>query len=1099
MISKWLRWWWLPLAILAGLGLARLRFDVEVLNLLPADLPVVEGLRLYQRHFASADELVLTIGADDAEAATEVARELAVTLRAQTNLIARALWQPPGQEHPEQVPELLALMWLNQPPETFRQLANKLAPSKLTNILAETREALATTLSPNELARLGYDPFGLSRTPAASTGGPGRNGQGEEFFASADGAFRLLFLQPAHAFSSYRDCGRWLDAVRNTVEEFRHRSQLPATIRFGYTGAPAFIAETSSGMERDLKVSALGTLVVVAALFWLAHRRWLPLCWLIMLLVAVVGGTLALGGLVFGTLNVVSLGFAAILLGLSVDYALVLYQAARDRPQSSHSEVRREIAPGILGSALTTACAFALLNFAALPGLGQLGTLVAIGIVLGALVMLGAFLPVAAKRSASAKDETSEQDQARPAPAGALAGSDVFTSAAIPATVLLAVVTAIILWQRTPSVDHTSEALSPVGSPAYLAMAEIKTRLGQTNEPLWLLVSGRDESQVAQRLDLLEARLGASELAAWISEVTLPSALWPRPEWQRANRELAGQLAAQRETLRLALRKNGFTDEAFALTAGVLDTWEKPASDSTPRWPILEANRWILEKVSARTDDGWVALGVVRSPTNSAAAFAGVTSAVGAELSRQGAVLTGWPALGEALLQHTGRRLPGVVVAMAALVALCLWLTFRTVREVLLSFGVILAGFAGLLVVMSVCGWSWNLLNLMAVPLLLGAGVDYTIHLQLALRRRQGDTTIVRRTTGRALLLCAGTTIVGFTSLTWAGNAGLASLGKVCAAGVACVLFASLILLPGWWRCLMAGRTAPSKPSSLYRAEIWRLGLLLGRVLPVRCYRWLSRGLAWLYDLTQPRRREVVITNLLPVFNGDRAAAERVARRLFQQFALKVGDLWRYESGVSVDHWLTVWSGWEIFAAAQARGKGVLLVTPHLGNWEFGGAILVQKGHRLLVLTQAEPEQQLTELRQSSRARYGIETLVVGENAFAFVEIIKCLQAGATVALLVDRPPPPTAVTVELFGRPFRASIAAAELARASGCAIIPTYVIRNHDGYEAHLLPEITYDRAAIGDRASRLRLTQEIVRAFEPAIRQHVDQWYHFVPIWP
>jgi len=151
------------------------------------------------------------------------------------------------------------------------------------------------------------------------------------------------------------------------------------------------------------------------------------------------------------------------------------------------------------------------------------------------------------------------------------------------------------------------------------------------------------------------------------------------------------------------------------------------------------------------------------------------------------------------------------------------------------------------------------------------------------------------------------------------------------------------------------------------------------------------------------------------------------------------------------------------------------------------------------VLTQPEPDQKLTELRQVSRARRGVETLVVGEDTFAFIEIIKRLQAGATVALLVDRPPAPTAVNVNLFGRPFPASIAAAELARASGCAIVPVYIVRQPNGHLAHILPEITYDRAAIGNRNARLRLTQEILRAFEPAIRQHLAQWFHFVPVWP
>jgi KDO2-lipid IV(A) lauroyltransferase len=261
----------------------------------------------------------------------------------------------------------------------------------------------------------------------------------------------------------------------------------------------------------------------------------------------------------------------------------------------------------------------------------------------------------------------------------------------------------------------------------------------------------------------------------------------------------------------------------------------------------------------------------------------------------------------------------------------------------------------------------------------------------------------------------------------------------------------------------------------------------------------LARFFAAIYWRLAPRRREVVVQNLLPVLNGNRHAAEETARSLFREFAIKLADLWRYESGLPLNASREGWKGWDLFVQAQARGKGVLLITPHLGNWELGGAFLAQRGVKLLVLTQAEPEPQLTRLRQDSRARWGIETLVVGEDAFGFVEIIKRLQAGATVALLVDRPPPATAVTVEAFGRPIQASVAAAELARASGCAIVPAYLVRHADSYLAQILPEIPYDRAAIGDRAARTRLTQEIMRAFEPIIRQHVEQWYHFVPVWP
>jgi KDO2-lipid IV(A) lauroyltransferase len=226
--------------------------------------------------------------------------------------------------------------------------------------------------------------------------------------------------------------------------------------------------------------------------------------------------------------------------------------------------------------------------------------------------------------------------------------------------------------------------------------------------------------------------------------------------------------------------------------------------------------------------------------------------------------------------------------------------------------------------------------------------------------------------------------------------------------------------------------------------------------------------------------------------------AEQKTHELFRRFAVKLAELWRFENGISPDCWLTAGADWDILEAACARKLGVLLLMPHLGNWELGGALLARRGIKIVVLTQAEPGAGLTELRRASRARWGIETFVVGSNGFDFVEIIKRLQAGENVALLMDRPPEAKAVEVELFGQPFRASVAAAELARASGCALIGVTVTAGKGGYAARILPEFTYDRAALGRRENRQKLTQQILSAFEPEIRRHPEQWFHFVPVW-
>src|SRR5436190_3909512 len=207
-----------------------------------------------------------------------------------------------------------------------------------------------------------------------------------------------------------------------------------------------------------------------------------------------------------------------------------------------------------------------------------------------------------------------------------------------------------------------------------------------------------------------------------------------------------------------------------------------------------------------------------------------------------------------------------------------------------------------------------------------------------------------------------------------------------------------------------------SAPSSLYREQFWGIGLGFVRFVPRPGCMFFSRIFADLYWLLAPKRREVVIQNLLPALNNDRAAAIKKAKALVRHFAIKVVDLWRYETGLPIENSFGNATGWDEFTKAQEQKRGVLLLTPHLGNWEFGGPWLSQKGITLQVITMAEPGKKFTQLRQASRARWNIETLVIGNDPFAFLEIIKRLESGATVALLIDRPPPPTAVEVELFG-----------------------------------------------------------------------------------
>jgi lauroyl/myristoyl acyltransferase len=291
----------------------------------------------------------------------------------------------------------------------------------------------------------------------------------------------------------------------------------------------------------------------------------------------------------------------------------------------------------------------------------------------------------------------------------------------------------------------------------------------------------------------------------------------------------------------------------------------------------------------------------------------------------------------------------------------------------------------------------------------------------------------------------------------------------------------------------------PAGPSSFYRGGVWKFALAASRTMPTPAANLLAITAVHAYRFAQPKRRRIIFENLLPVFKDDPRGTGQATTRLYSRFATKLVDLFRFEAGVSMYDRFTLLHNWEAFAKPFARGNGVLMVTPHLGNWEIGSELMVRKGVKFFAVTQPEPGSDFTAIRARARAQRGIETIVVGQDAFSVLEIIKRLQEGAAVAMLIDRPFGASGVEVDLFGRKYCASIAAAELARASGCAIVGGCIVEENGGYAARFMPEFEYDRRALGNREGRRELTQRLMSAFEPMIRVYADQWYQFVPVWP
>lgn len=753
---------------------------------------------LYQQNFSNGQELLITIKSRDADLTEHAASSIAKDLRAATNLVSRVNWQPPWLENPGEGAELIAYLWLNQPPEIFSELKDRLTGKTLTNTLIETRELLSTSFSPETIAMRGYDPLNLTELPEQVGAGAQSFGGGNEFFSSADGTFRIVFAQPAYPLSNYRLAEAWLASVQSIAAKTVAALDAPEQIELGYTGQPAFVAEIASGMQKDMRNSVMGTMGIIAVLFWIAHRRFRPLLWLLVLLALVLGGTLAFGGLLFGTLNVVSLGFAAILLGLAVDYGLILYQEARISGKPI-ADVRRMVTPSILWAGATTAGAFAILNFSGLPGLGQLGSLVAIGVLLAGCVMLWAYLPALQNTLAAAgkRDKADRMD--------GIVKSKTKTIAMV-LSITAGVMALIILVNRPPSFDQSPEALRPKNSSAYSTLESIKTELGQTQEPLWIVVSGANEAEILERLRRTGTFLESAVSNNLVSSYTLATPLWPSPKNQTANREHAAEIVASRTNLHSAVLAHGFTADSLHLADAMLNTWEKALNQTNVFWPGNPTSQWTMNQLTARRGTNFLALGLIYPATGKFGteftASKRLMQSWPSEFNNNGILLSGWTVLGAAMFNLVERDLRQVVLPMLFLLIVALWMAFRSFKEVVLSFLSLIVASLSLFAVMSLTGQSWNLMNMMAIPLLLGVAVDYSIHILHAMRRCHGDIATVQKSVGRALLLCSGTTIAGFGSLAFSSNAGMASLGLICAIGIAANVVTAVYFLPYWWHAI---------------------------------------------------------------------------------------------------------------------------------------------------------------------------------------------------------------------------------------------------------------------------------------------------------
>ena len=777
ILDKYLsRWRWVLLAVLllaTGLGLSRIRVDANVLDLLPQDLVAVRGLKIFLGHFGQPRELIVMVEASDPAEAGALVDSLADDLRATSTLAVHSA--PPWAADPRELVPLAAYALLNQEPKKFQATLEKLSPASASSRASEAVERLGTTVAPEELARLAYDPLNLlSALP--STAAPDL---ANREFSSLDGRTRLLYVTPLAPTPS-KD---WVAQTTKRIQEWQSASPGRLAARVGWTGEPAFVQEISSAMEQDMRWSSISSLAFAGLIFFLAHRRLRPLWGLLFYVSCSFAIALGLTALVFPGLSIISVGFAAILAGLTVDYGFILYQR-RIEHGGTLQELRAATSPSILAGAVTTAAAFLSLNLSGLPGIAQLGTTVAIGVLAGALLMIFFY----------ARD----LHKMRPPAPGPLRPLPRHLLRAGKACALLALLTAActLVFLGFPRWTADTNSMRPRESVAYPTLDRLGLAMGNDHEVLNVIVSGPTESIVSEKLALARASLTQALQEGLLSSFELPDTLWPQEEFLQTNLASAIAAASQKKQLCELLTDAGFSEAGTFLTGGLLDQWQAWQSSSTSPLPENAAFHWIARRTMSLSGPEFAACGVaIESGKNPTAVTALINT-----LAAQGIYLTGWHKLGEALSQHAlGHGLLAGAAFLAVLFG-ALFLSLRSLRDTLLVLGITGLSLLSMTGLMRLFSLDWNFLNLCSVTLTIGAGVDYSIHMIFALRQNNGDHAAAFRDVGKALGLCAATTVVGFGSLATAQTVGLASLGINCALGVALNALFALFLLPLMWR-----------------------------------------------------------------------------------------------------------------------------------------------------------------------------------------------------------------------------------------------------------------------------------------------------------
>lgn len=272
---------------------------------------------------------------------------------------------------------------------------------------------------------------------------------------------------------------------------------------------------------------------------------------------------------------------------------------------------------------------------------------------------------------------------------------------------------------------------------------------------------------------------------------------------------------------------------------------------------------------------------------------------------------------------------------------------------------------------------------------------------------------------------------------------------------------------------------------------IVRLFTLLGR-LPRGLACRIGAVLGQLVMLLDSKHQNIAHTNLTHAFGGEKTSAEirLLAEKVFENLGkilFEIGWALRLEQTQFERYFEIV--GLSNLQAAFAKGKGVLALTAHIGNWELLTNVAAMTGYPLSIVVRPLDFGPLERFFRMFRTRFGGELIPTRKSMRM---VLRRLQRQHMVAMLLDQNVDwYDGVFVNFFGKLACTNKGMASLALKTETPVIPVFLVRDALGFRAEFGPEIPLVKT--GDKARDIEEnTQQYNDIIESFIRRYPDQWF-------